>query len=74
MKPMVGSSVPLLPTMEEINSTRDEFSEKLLKAIEAKAKGKGSTFKPMKVVHTSTTEDLMQKLKDSLKPTRKKAS
>ena len=53
---------------------RDEFSEKLLKVIEAKAKGKGSTFKPMKVVHTSTTEDLIQKLKDSLKPTRKKAS
>ena len=53
---------------------RDEFSEKLLKVIEAKAKGKGSSFKPMKVVHTSTTEDLMQKLKDSLKPTRKKAS
>ena len=53
---------------------RDEFSEKLLKVIEAKANGKGSSFKPMKVVHTSTTEDLMQKLKDSLKPTRKKAS
>jgi DNA end-binding protein Ku len=49
--------------MEEINSTRDEFSEKLLKVIEANAKGKGSTFKPMKVVYTSTTEDLMQKLK-----------
>lgn len=54
---------------------KDEFSEKLLKVIEAKAKGKGSSFKPMKVVHTSTTEDLMKKLKDSLKPApRKKAS
>ncbi len=53
---------------------RDEFSDKLLKVIEAKAKGKGAAFKPLKVVHTSTTEDLMQKLKESLKPARKKAS
>jgi DNA end-binding protein Ku len=52
---------------------KDEFSEKLLKVIEAKAKGKSSTFKPMKVVH-STTEDLMQKLKASLKGPSKKAS
>ena len=54
---------------------KDEFSGKLLKVIESKAKGKGGSFKPMKVVHTSTTEDLMQKLKASLKPsTKKKAS
>ena len=54
---------------------KDEFSEKLMKVIEAKAKGKGGTYKPLKVVHTSATEDLMQKLKDSLKPaSRKKAS
>jgi len=54
---------------------RDEFSDRLLKLIEAKAKGKGATFKPLKIVHSSTTEDLMQKLKESLKPAaRKKAS
>ena len=54
---------------------KDEFSDKLLKVIEAKAKGKGGTFKTMKVVHSATTEDLMQKLKASLKPApRKKAS
>lgn len=54
---------------------KDEFSEKLLKVIEAKAKGRGGTFKSMKVVHKTTSEDLMQKLKASLKPpTRKKAS
>jgi DNA end-binding protein Ku len=51
---------------------KDEYSEKLLKVIEAKAKGKGGSFKPMKVVHNTTTEDLMQKLKASLKT--KKAS
>lgn len=53
---------------------KDEFSQKLLKVIEAKAKGKGNTFKTMKVVHNTTTEDLMQKLKASLKEPKKKAS
>lgn len=52
---------------------RDEFSEKLLKVIEAKAKGKTTAYKPLKLVH-STTEDLMQKLKASLKSPAKKAS
>jgi DNA end-binding protein Ku len=52
---------------------KDEFSEKLLKVIEAKAKGKNSTVKHLKVVHTNT-EDLMQKLKASLKVPSKKAS
>ena len=53
---------------------KDEFSEKLLKLIEAKAKGKASTVKPLKVVHSSATEDLMQKLKASLKTQTRKAS
>ena len=53
---------------------KDEFSEKLLKVIEAKAKGKASTVKPLKVVHSATTEDLMQKLKASLKTQTRKAS
>ena len=53
---------------------KDEFSEKLLKVIEAKAKGKTATVKQMKVVHGSATEDLMQKLKASLKTPAKKAS
>jgi len=52
---------------------RDEFSEKLLQLIEAKAKGKRTSHKPLKVVH-SATEDLMQKLKASLKGPSKKAS
>lgn len=53
---------------------KDEFSGKLMKVIEAKAKGKTSTFKPLKVVHSNATEDLMQKLKASLKTQTKKAS
>jgi DNA end-binding protein Ku len=53
---------------------KDEFTDKLLKVIEAKSKGKSTTYKPMKVVHTGNTEDLMQKLKASLKTPSKKAS
>lgn len=51
---------------------KDEFSEKMLKVIESKAKGKTVKYKPMKVVHNTSTEDLMAKLKASLKT--KKAS
>lgn len=50
---------------------KDEYSAKLLKVIEAKAKGKTKAFRPMKVVHTTQTQDLMAKLKASLKPTKK---
>jgi DNA end-binding protein Ku len=50
---------------------KDEYAAKLLKVIEAKAKGKSPSFKPMKVVHTTNTEDLMAKLKASLKPAKK---
>lgn len=52
---------------------RDTYSEKLLKVIEAKAKGK-ATGKPMKIVHNATTADLMEKLKASLGKHSKKAS
>lgn len=49
----------------------DEYAGKLLKIVEAKAKGKATKFKPMKVVHTTDAEDLMEKLKASLKPAKK---
>jgi Ku protein, prokaryotic len=44
---------------------KDDYTEKLLKIINAKAKGKKAPFKPMKVVHSST-KDLMEQLKASL--------
>jgi DNA end-binding protein Ku len=54
---------------------RDTYSEKLMKVIEAKAKTKGkATGKPLKVVHSPTTADLMEKLKASLQSKSKKAS
>lgn len=53
---------------------KDEYSGKLMKIIEAKAKGKVATVSPLKVVHSTATEDIMAKLKASLKPASKKAS
>jgi DNA end-binding protein Ku len=71
---MAASLINQLTKPFKPDQFKDEFSEKLLKVIEAKAKGKTSTVKHMKVVHTSNTEDLMQKLKASLKAPTKKAS
>jgi DNA end-binding protein Ku len=48
-----------------INKYKDEYTEKLLKIIKAKSKGRAVPFKPMKVVH-SGTKDLMEQLKASL--------
>ena len=52
---------------------KDEYTDKLLKIIKAKAKGKAIPFKPLKVVH-STSKDLMEQLQASLSPKNKKAS
>lgn len=52
---------------------KDDYTGKLMKIIEAKAKGKKMPFKPMKVVHSKTT-DLMDQLKASLSSSKKKAS
>lgn len=52
---------------------KDDYTGKLLKIIRAKAKGKQTPFKPMKVVH-SKSKDLMEQLKASLQPSKRKAS
>jgi DNA end-binding protein Ku len=52
---------------------KDDYSDKLMKIIRAKAKGKKLPFKPMKVVH-SKTQDLMEQLKSSLTSSKKKVS
>lgn len=53
---------------------KDEFSEKLLKIIEAKSKGKGATIKQLKASVNTTTIDLMESLKASLKTSPRKKS
>ena len=52
---------------------KDDYTDKLLKIINAKSKGKSTPYKPMKVVH-STTKDLMEQLKASLSSGKRKAS
>ena len=56
----------------DIEKYKDDYTDKLLKIIKAKSKGKSVPFKPMKVVH-SKTQDLMEQLKASLSG-KKKAS
>jgi DNA end-binding protein Ku len=53
---------------------KDEYAEKIMQVVNAKAKGKATAFKALKVVHNTATEDLMEKLKASLKTSAKKAS
>jgi DNA end-binding protein Ku len=54
----------------DIKKYRDDYSERLLKIIKAKSKGKAIPFTPMKVVH-SKTKDLAEQLKASLSEKRK---
>jgi DNA end-binding protein Ku len=56
-----------------IDQFKDNYSEQLMKFIEAKAKGKKITTPTMKVVH-SKSHDLMEQLKASLTTTKRKAS
>ena len=52
---------------------KDEYTDKLMALIKAKAKGKKVPYKPLRVVH-SDTKDLMNQLKASLTEPKKKAS
>jgi DNA end-binding protein Ku len=62
-----------LSTKFDPRKYKDDYTEKLMKIIRAKSKGKVSPFKPMKVVH-SKSEDLMEQLKASLTPGKRRAS
>lgn len=62
-----------LTTDFDIARYKDTYSDKLLKLIKAKAKGKKSVKSPLRVVH-SPTKDLMKQLKDSLQSSKRKAS
>ncbi|MET0464026.1 MAG: Ku protein [Chitinophagaceae bacterium] len=70
---MAVSLIDQLTQPFDISAFKDEYTDKLLKIIKAKSKGKKTPFKPMKVVH-STTKDLMEQLKASLSSGKKKAS
>lgn len=53
-----------------IKKYKDDYTDKLLKIIKAKSKGKRIAYKPMKIVH-SQSKDLMEQLKASLSSKRK---
>jgi len=57
----------------DISAYKDEYSEKLLKIIKNKAKGKQTKVSKMKVVHSQKV-DLMTMLKASLESKKKKSS
>lgn len=52
---------------------KDDYSDKLLKIIKAKAKGKSVPYKPLKVVH-SQSKDLLEQLQASLSTGKRKVS
>ncbi len=62
---MAVSLIEQLTATYDPSIFKDEYTDKLLKIIKAKAKGKKTTYKPMKVVY-SKTADLMEQLKASL--------
>ena len=62
-----------LTTDFDIARYKDTYSDKLLKLIKAKDKGKKITQSPLRVVH-SRSKDLMDQLKASLQPSKRKAS
>lgn len=68
---MASSLIQQLTKPFKPDAFTDEYSEKLRKIIAAKSKGKKTAYKPMQVVHTTKSEDLMEKLKASLKPAKK---
>lgn len=67
---MAVSLINQLTEPFDIKRYKDDYTEKLMKIIQAKSKGKTVPFKPMKVVH-SPTKDLMEQLKASLGNKRK---
>lgn len=62
-----------LTTDFDISKYKDTYSDKLLKLIKAKAKGKKITTSPLRIVH-SRSRDLMSQLKESLQSTKRKVS
>lgn len=67
---MALSLVDLLTKESNITEYKDTYTEKLIKVIDAKKKGKKIAVTEMKLVHSSA-QNLMQQLKASLDNKRK---
>lgn len=70
---MATTLVSQLTAKFDISKFKDDYSDKLLKLIRAKSKGKSVKVPQMKVVH-SKTQDLMEQLKASLATPKRKVS
>jgi DNA end-binding protein Ku len=70
---MAMALIDQLTSKFDISKYKDNYSNELLKLIQAKAKGKKLQSAPMRVVH-SRSKDLMEQLKESLTTKKKKAS
>ena len=70
---MAVNLIKQLTKPADLTKFKDEYSDKLLSIIHAKAKGKKIPYKPMKIVYSRDT-DLMDQLKASLAKPKKKAS
>lgn len=70
---MANKLVEQLTEKFDITSYKDEYTEKLLKIIKDKAKGKKQAAPKLKVVHKQN-DDLMEMLKASLENKKKKSS
>lgn len=62
-----------MTTEFDISRYKDTYSDKLMKLINAKSKGKKYVSQPLRVVH-SRSKDLMSQLKASLQDSKRKAS
>lgn len=67
---MAVQLIDQLTTDFDISRYKDTYTEKLLKLIKAKSKGKAPVTPKMEIVH-SRSKDLMAQLKESLNPTKK---
>ncbi|CAG5017036.1 Non-homologous end joining protein Ku [Dyadobacter sp. CECT 9275] len=70
---MAVQLIEQLTTDFDISKYKDTYTEKLLKLIKAKAKGKKTVAPKLEVVH-SRSRDLMEQLKESLQSSKRKAS
>jgi len=70
---MAVQLIEQLTTDFDISKYKDTYSDKLMKLIKAKSKGKQVTPSPLRVVH-SRSRDLMEQLKASLGSSKRKAS
>jgi DNA end-binding protein Ku len=70
---MAAALIDQLTDKFDISALKDTYTDKLMEFIKAKAKGKKTVTPPLRVAHKAGA-DLMEQLKASMQPKRKRAS